>query len=120
MQKPNRLVVDIGWSAPSTGWYKLNVDGASQGNPGKAGPEGVIRDDRRRWIGGFCYNIGICTAAHAELWALKQGLELAWRKGLRLVIAETDSQLEIDLIQKRSDQAHPFASLLNTIRRLLA
>ncbi|CAL1358846.1 unnamed protein product [Linum trigynum] len=118
--KSNRVVTDIGWVAPPRGWCKLNVDGASQGNPGKAAAGGVFRDDQRRWLGGFCYSIGDCSAACAELWAIKQGLEMAWRRDLRLLIVESDSRLAIDLIQHRVDHVHPLASLLRSIRRLVA
>ena len=32
----------ICWHRPNQGWFKLNSDGASQGNPGKAGGSGLI------------------------------------------------------------------------------
>ena len=35
------------------GWFKLNSDGASYGNPGKAGGGGIIRDCNGLWIKGF-------------------------------------------------------------------
>jgi ribonuclease HI len=34
-----------------------------------------------RWIVGFALNIGICTSVSAELWAITNGLKLAWSKG---------------------------------------
>ena len=38
----------ICWNKPEPGWFKLNSDGASQGNPGCAGGGGLIRDHNRK------------------------------------------------------------------------
>ena len=40
----NYSTTPVSWCKPSVGWYKLNSDGASVGNPGKAGGGGLIRD----------------------------------------------------------------------------
>ncbi|CAL1407011.1 unnamed protein product [Linum trigynum] len=50
---------NIGWSPPLEGWVTLNVDGASNGNPGPAGAGGVIRGSTGLWVGGFVANIGV-------------------------------------------------------------
>lgn len=36
-------------------------------------------------------NIGICSAATAELWGIIKGMELAWNQGVRQLIVESDS-----------------------------
>ncbi|CAL1392167.1 unnamed protein product [Linum trigynum] len=110
----------ISWHPPSSGWRKLNIDGASAGNPGTAGAGGVIRDEQGRWIAGFVAKIGEATAVLAELWAFYHGLDLAWRIGCDSLVIETDSQLAIQLINNRRDPVHPYASLLDAIRRKLA
>ena len=35
-------VVLVRWNSPSIGWYKLNLDGSSLGNPGRASGGGLI------------------------------------------------------------------------------
>ena len=40
------------WNKPSIGWHKLNIDGASIGNPNKAGGGGVIKDWHGVWVRG--------------------------------------------------------------------
>ena len=50
------------WNKPNVGRHKLNTDGASMGNPGKAGGRGVIRDHRGCWVQGFVRKIGITSS----------------------------------------------------------
>ena len=59
----------VRWCAPVEGWVKLNVDGASKGNPGIAGG-GVLRDHYGNWIQGFACNLGWCSSVKAEFLAL--------------------------------------------------
>ena len=35
----------VRWEKPVEGWRKLNIDGSSLGNPGRAGGGGIIRDE---------------------------------------------------------------------------
>ena len=65
------------WSKPPEGWFKLNLDGASCGNPGKARSGGLIRDCSGKWLKGFARSIGFATSVLAEFWALRDGLKLA-------------------------------------------
>ena len=46
------MVGIVGWNKPSIGWHKLNTNGASIGNPSKAGGGGVIRDCHGVWVRG--------------------------------------------------------------------
>jgi hypothetical protein len=65
--------IPIKWSPPPLGWFKLNTDGSSLGNPGMAGGGGVIRNHFGDWVGGFSRAIGFTTSVQAELRALKNG-----------------------------------------------
>ena len=69
----------------STGWVKVNVDGALAANPGNAGEGGVIRAELGAWRKGFCCNLGTASNIVAEFWGIIHGIELAWKEGYRKV-----------------------------------
>ncbi|CAL1353594.1 unnamed protein product [Linum trigynum] len=115
-----RTRVEIGWLPPPPGWIKMNVDGASNGEQGRAGAGGVLRDANKLWIGGFVSSLGSCAAGMAEVWAIYHGLKMAWAGGHRVIILESDSQTAIHLMNNRSDPLHPYATLLSAIRRMMS
>ena len=78
-----KVVVPVRWSKPLEGWYKLNTDGASFGNLGKAGGGGIIRDSQGNWVKGYSRAIGFTISIIAELWALRDGLNLAIQLGIQ-------------------------------------
>ena len=72
---------------------KMSCDGASLGNPGKAGGGGVIRDCEGRWMRGFVRSIGDTTSIIAEFWALRDGLLLAGQLGVQNLVIELDAKV---------------------------
>ena len=78
----SKVVCNISWKKPPTGWCKLNTDGASFGNPGKAEGGGIIRDSEGRWMRGFARSIGFTTSITAKFWALGDGLLQAVQIGV--------------------------------------
>lgn len=64
----------VRWLPPWNLWVKLNTDGASRGNPGKAGCRGVIRGNRGYFTGAFCHCLGIKTCMFDEAYAVLEGL----------------------------------------------
>ena len=71
-QKSRHCTVNpICWNKPDQGWFKLNSDGTSQGNPGRAGGGSLIRDHDGKWVKGYMRNIGQATSVAAEFWALR-------------------------------------------------
>uniref|UniRef100_A0A7N2KYF6 RNase H type-1 domain-containing protein n=1 Tax=Quercus lobata TaxID=97700 RepID=A0A7N2KYF6_QUELO len=52
---------------PDLNWFKLNIDGSSIGNPGKAGGGGIIRNQHGNRVRGFARSIGIASSVVAEL-----------------------------------------------------
>ncbi|KAE8696037.1 hypothetical protein F3Y22_tig00110677pilonHSYRG00012 [Hibiscus syriacus] len=70
------------WKPPIAGTFKLNTVGAVDPRTMDA-MGGVLRDSNGQWVIGFHRNIGRCSIFHAELWALLDGLTLAWDQGMR-------------------------------------
>lgn len=62
------------WIPPVDGQFKLNFDGASKGNPGKAGFGCVIRDHDHNVIQVACRPLRICNAIKTEAMSLLMGL----------------------------------------------
>ena len=98
----------ISWVWPPQGFIKLNVDGSSQGNPGLAGFGGLARSDDGKWIFGFYGSIGFAGNLLPELIAICQGLRLAWDRGFRCVLCESDSMEAIRLIHSSDVHFHHF------------
>ena len=92
------IFTPIKWVVPPLGWFKLNTDGSSLGNPGLAGGGGVIRNHVGDWMGGFSQAIGITTSVQAELRALKDGLNLAIDLGILNLEIEMDSLVVVELV----------------------
>lgn len=86
----SKVTISISWSKPLSGWYKLNTNGASLGNPGLAGGGGLIRNSQGNWIKGFSRSIGFTTSVMAELWVLRDGLQLAIQLGLNSLVVELE------------------------------
>lgn len=83
------------------------------GNTGLAGAGEIIHDTLDNWVIGFSSHISIATSIRAELWAVQEGLKLAWRQGFRHIIVEMDSHETLNLISTDTDQFHYHLSLLS-------
>ncbi|KAE8684789.1 hypothetical protein F3Y22_tig00111105pilonHSYRG00441 [Hibiscus syriacus] len=87
------------WQPPRTETVKLNTDGAVDTRTGNAKGGGVLRDNDGQWLGGFNRNIGRCSAFHAELWALFDGLTLGWERGLRDIEVQLHNKEDVEILQ---------------------
>ena len=88
VQKSRRSVaVQVRWIRPPIDWFKLNSDGASLGNPGQVGGGGLNRNHQGKWIKGYMRHIGFASSVTAELWALKDGLQLAFQLSISHILA---------------------------------
>ena len=114
-----RVLMQVKWSKPPEGWFKLNLDGAFCGNPCKAGGGGLIRDCSGQWIKGFARSIGFATSVSAEFWALRDGLKLALSEGIQNLIVELDARVVVDLLNSNVDIHKPYSLLLCNCRCLL-
>jgi hypothetical protein len=116
LKKGNQVLIN--WIPPDAQDIKINVDGASSGNPGPAGAGGLLRDFTGKWLKGFVINVGVATNTTAEFWGILKGLELAWELGFRSLLLESNSQNCLHLIKHATTQDPHFNLILN-VRRLM-
>ncbi|GKV19211.1 hypothetical protein SLEP1_g29500 [Rubroshorea leprosula] len=114
-----KTIVFVGWSPPSPGFAKLNTYGFALTNPGIAGAGGSLCDHLGRWMVGFSRSIGWTTSIAAELWAIRDGLEIAAGKGISKLIVETDSKVVVLLIDSTYTTLHSLGTLISYCRLLL-
>ncbi|KAL0454967.1 UNVERIFIED_CONTAM: putative ribonuclease H protein [Sesamum latifolium] len=72
----------VHWRKPQEGWFKLNTDGTSKGNPGISDAGGIPRDHLGRVIFAFQEPLGDTTNTKAELQAIYRGLQICIVRGL--------------------------------------
>jgi len=109
----------VAWKPPVGAAVKLNVDGSSLGNPGHYGFRGLIRDTNGNWLFGFFGSCGITTNMNAELQAIFHGLQMAWNNGFQHVECESDCQLALSLIKEGVPTTHPYAPVIDLIKRFI-
>ncbi|KAK8625545.1 hypothetical protein V6N13_090413 [Hibiscus sabdariffa] len=93
------------WATPPSQWVKLNCNGAH--GVGDSSTSWGVRDFAGEWLYGFFKFIGCCSIVEAELWGIWVGLDLAWNKGFRSIMAETDCVDAIRLLQYPSLKGSP-------------
>ena len=108
--------IQVRWTKPPLSWQKLNSDGSSIGNPGRAGGGGLIHDDKGVWVKGYARNIGHITSVAAELWALCDGLRLCSALKIPDVIIELDAKLIVDLLQKEEGHQNCIDALVSDFK----
>lgn len=101
----------IKWLAPQPGWFKLNTDGASHGNPGLAAAGGVVRNEAGDWVGGFALNIVDARLHWRSFGEFIMVYISLGRKELRLVL-EVDLELAVGYLMTGIGEAHPLSFLV--------
>ena len=114
-----RQEILVKWQCPSVGWVKLNTDGASKGNPGKAGAGGVIRGHRGEVFEMFAMNCGECSCTRAELLAVMRGLIVAWNGGHKTVIVSVDSEVVVHLLEGDPPTNSPYIHIIRKCNALI-
>ncbi|XP_042944671.1 uncharacterized protein LOC122278558 [Carya illinoinensis] len=85
----------VQWHKSPLGWFKLNTNGSSLGNPGSCGTGGVIRHATGQLVKAFASPSGMGSNNKAELLALLYGLRECTSLHLSNVIVEVDSMVII-------------------------
>ncbi|GKV08919.1 hypothetical protein SLEP1_g20489 [Rubroshorea leprosula] len=112
--------IAVKWTKPSSGVVKLNTDGSFLSRSGMAASGGLFRDHEGKWMLGYARNIGHTSCLAAELWAIRDGLQLAVDKGFNRLCIETDSLTALNLISKDCGNHHPLTALILDCRELLS
>ncbi|KAL9236717.1 hypothetical protein vseg_011353 [Gypsophila vaccaria] len=117
-QSALRKEVFVRWAPPPYGWFVLNIDGASRGNPGSSGAGGIIRDDAGCFRRAFALKLGISTSMKAEIIAFARGLMMANDLHIPKLLIQTDSLMLVEMLQrKESLLSRPY--LLKACRELM-
>ena len=69
----------------------INTKKSALGNPGRGGGGGLRRNSDGNWVPGFSRGLGCTNSCLAELWALRDGLNLASDIGIENLIFEIDA-----------------------------
>ena len=115
-----KVTISVSWTKPSPGWHKLDTDGASLGNPGKDGSGGLIWNCQGNYIKGFSRSIRVTTSVMVELWALRDGLYLAFQLGINFLEIELDAKVIVEMINRTYCSNRKHSPLLHDCRSLLA
>ena len=77
-------------------------------------------ENSKSWLFGFYGSIGFAGNLLPELIAICQGLRLAWDRGFRCVLCESDSLEAIRLINSANSHHHHFQAVITEIKLWLA
>lgn len=77
---------------PKVGWFKLNFDGASRGNPESAGLGCNLHNSKGDEVAYMALPLGKCTNNVAEMKALAIGINLCIILNIKRINIEGDSE----------------------------
>lgn len=98
VQGAGSRVVQVAWTPPPSGCYKINVEGSHIHATGSSTCGGLVRDSQGRFVRSFYCPVGVGNALRAEIWGLQLGLKLAQQLQLRWVLFELDSDVLVRMI----------------------
>lgn len=75
----------------------------------------MLRGDSGQFIFSFSLKLGSCSILSAELWGILQGLRIAWARGFRHIIVNSNSQTAINLLSDGCCRTHSYHSLVEAI-----
>ena len=100
--------------------YKLFFDGASKGNPGKAGGGGVVINQTGKVETEYVWNIGQDSNNMAKAYGLWQGLKQMQKAGVDEAVVIGDSRLIIQAVSEgRQSKNERMERLLKRIRYVI-
>ncbi|KAK9024491.1 hypothetical protein V6N11_004651 [Hibiscus sabdariffa] len=100
--QPRPGVREMFCKGPARDWVKVNVDASVDTKDNRTAIGGLIRDDSGGWLRGFYRFVGRCSVLLAELWAIYDGLRLAWETGFRQVVVDSDNMEAVSIVNRSS------------------
>ena len=116
----NKRLVQVRWERPQAEWACLNTDGAVIGNPGRARCGGLIRIKHEEWLGGFSRSIRCSNSFMAELWGLRDCLNLCNEMQLSAVDVQLDAKAIVQLLSNSLSANICALPLLDDCRQLIS
>ncbi|KAK5812352.1 uncharacterized protein LOC108458715 [Gossypium arboreum] len=98
MLHSSSIAIDPKWSAPKSGWVKINIDGTVSLSCYSSTIGGVIRDTDGNWLCGYSMSLGKDEVFRIEARFMLEGLQVAWDKSDRQFELESDNVLLVELI----------------------
>ncbi|KAH0983134.1 hypothetical protein GBA52_010311 [Prunus armeniaca] len=106
-------VRDVKWRPPTGNCFKLNVDGATDMEPGARGAGAIVRDSQGNLVGALAMRAPSRISVLAtELYALKVGLSFALE-------IESDSLQAVSMVNSEEECLDAEGGLVDGVQRLL-
>ncbi|KAK8562143.1 hypothetical protein V6N12_049192 [Hibiscus sabdariffa] len=105
------------WCPAPSGWLTLNTNGYVSTSSSYGSASSLIRDNEGSWLTGFNRYLGITTPLQAELWAIHEGLLLAWSLVFERLQCQMDCVEAFSLITSSNANSSSL-SLVRAISRL--
>ncbi|XP_042487907.1 uncharacterized protein LOC122068127 [Macadamia integrifolia] len=99
--KPTLPILEVYWCRSQVNWIKLNFDGSSMGNPGRAGSGGIFHYHMGAVMDSYKIFIGVSKVFQAEVEGLMVGLMRTREMGITRLWVETDSSAVAISFQKK-------------------
>ena len=87
------------WTPPQPRHLKLNVDGASTGNPSQAWGRDILHDDRGRIIFAFSHFYDVHTSTTTEAMGIRDSLLLSEARDLWDIVLKSNSRVLVDMLR---------------------
>ena len=89
------------WTPSTLTTYKMNTDGGISNESHLAGIGAIIRNQQGQHVASLAANIGYASNITAELRAIRDGLLLLIKLGIRSIHIETDSLMAVHMITRQ-------------------
>ncbi|KAK8598499.1 hypothetical protein V6N13_094468 [Hibiscus sabdariffa] len=93
----------VQWNPAPSRWISLNTDGTVCPSSRYARIGGLFRDSSGSCLHGFGRSVGITDAFSTELWAIYEGLLLAWKMGFEFVQVQSDCSKVISALKANDE-----------------